>query len=110
MRFRGVCVLGIPGLGKGHVQVGQRIHGAADEIPLLSNQSRKGGQDALHLLLLVELQLSPVVVQLHHRQGLDEERGPAGRLIMDQPRDAPFELRLEGDDVATTALGDVELL
>ena len=68
------------------------------------------GQDAALLIPLGQLQLADFVVQLHHRQRLDEERRAGGRLVVDDGLDLALELGAQRDDVAPVALGDDRFL
>ena len=64
----------------------------------------------MDLLIFRQLRLAPAVVQIHHSQRLDEQRGAAARLVMHQARDAPLELGAQRDNVAALALGDDRFL
>ena len=64
----------------------------------------------MDLLLLLQLQLAPGVVQLHDRQRLDEERGAGGGHVVDDAPDAALEVGLERDHVAPLALRDQRFL
>ena len=48
------------------------------------NQPRRQRQDAVDLFLLHELRLAPAVVQVHDREGFDEQSCAAARLVVDQ--------------------------
>ena len=50
-------------LGKGQVQLGQELHGAVMASALVADQGAESAQDAVDLVLLLELQLVPAVVQ-----------------------------------------------
>ena len=67
-------------------------------------------QDALDLVLLVELALPPAVVELDDLQRLDEERLAAGRGVVDDARQLRAGVGANRDDVAAIARGDDRVL
>ena len=74
---------------------------------------RHGGQlpqNPLNLLFLLGLQLLELIVGLHHPHGFHKEGGPAGGHVVDQPRQAPPELRLDRHHEPAVPLGDDGLL
>ena len=102
--------MGVARLGEDEVQVPQRLDGLPQRAGLGSDDVRQLAQDAADFLFFGQLRLAPLVVQLYHRQRLDEQGGAAARLIVHQPGYPALELGAQRNDVAPLALGDDRFL
>ena len=94
--------------GAGHPQVGaghcRQRRGQGRRLRL--HVTRQGLEDLLLLLGRRQRRLGPRVVQLHHRQRLDEQGGGRRALVVDDPGHPSLGLGPDRDDVAPRALGD----
>ena len=109
-RLAGVHLLGVLGLGKGQVELGQRFDTVDDLLRCDSHLRGQLGQHAAHFVAFGELQFALGVVQLDDRQRFDEQGRAAGGLVVDDGLDLPLELGAQRDDVAPVALGDDRVL
>ena len=121
-RMRG-CVIGqtkrrldaangvaVAGAGQGQVKLSQDVDRGGQRPGLGRRPGVQFAQDALDLLLFVQLEPAPVVAQLDHGQGLHPEGRAAGRLIMDDALHWPRKSALTGTHVTVAAHGDDRLL
>ena len=110
--LRANCVqfLGVPRPGEDQIEFSQEAHGLVYVDGLLGDEGGQVVQDFSDLTGFVQLELTPPVVEFHRRQRLDEQSGTAGGLIVNQPRNPAFELRLQRHDVPSVPLGDDRLL
>ena len=103
-------LLGQRGRRAGQVDLRQAFDAARQRVGLLADLLAQRAQDALDLALLFEDQRAPAIAHLDHGQRLDEQRGAAGRLIVDDARHLAARLGADRDDVAAGALGDHRVL
>ena len=106
-RLAGPGGVGIFGFGEGQVQVGQGLHHAHNTVGDVAHQGRERGEDAPDFLALGELLFAPLVVQLHRRQRLDEQRGAGGRLVVHNGAAGSWD---SGRNEPAVSLGDDRLL
>ena len=93
-------------LGHGQVDGGSRFHRleiSSARAPILSLSSV---EDAVDLVLFVELALPPAVVQFDDFERLDEERLTACRRVVDDPLQLSPGVRTHRHHVATIPCGD----
>ena len=108
--FRGVQCIGIACLGQCQVELGQGFYSPGQLFGQASHQDRQLGQNALDLFLLLDLELTQAIGHLYDRQGFDKESGTAGRRVMNNARDPPLEVGLDGDHITPTSLRDQRFL
>ena len=87
------------------VQLRVRLLARRQRVGLGPQALRQRPHDAIDLGLLLELRLVAAVVELDHREGLDEVRPAAARLIVQQARHLAMEFRLHREHVAVVAQG-----
>ena len=111
-QLRRCCILLQAEAAPGHNQVQPPVQGAvaAQRTGGFRHPAAEQPEDALDLPGNVALHAGKFILQLHHRHGLDEQGGPAGRLIMHHPADQPAVLLFHRQDKAVAAEGDQRLL
>ena len=97
-------------LGHGQVDRGGRLDRARDLLGSRADLVAERVEDAVDLVLLVELALAPAVVQLDDLERLDEERLTAGRRVVDDAWQLSSGVRAHRHDVAAVARGDDRVL
>ena len=85
-------LIGVPGLGKGEIELGEDLDVAVDVMGFIGDEIGEFGEDAAQLFLLLQLQLADGVVLLYDSERLDEEGCAAGGLVVDDALDAGFVL------------------
>ncbi|GBD29270.1 hypothetical protein HRbin32_00357 [bacterium HR32] len=106
----GVEVLGQRRLREHEVQPAQDRRGALEVRGAGSHFARKLRQDPLHLLRFLGLQLAQAVPQLQNREGLHEEGGAGGRLVVHHARELGRVRLFHRHHVAVPAHGDDRIL
>ena len=109
-RLAGVDLLGILGLGKGQVQLGQRFDAGDDLAGRDADLRGQFRQHLAHFVAFGQLQFAEGVVHLDDRQRFDEQGRAARRLVVDDGLDLSLELGAQRDDIAPVALGDERIL
>ena len=97
-------------LGHGQVDGGSRFHRARDLLGSGADLVAERIEDAVDLVLLVELALPPAVVQLDDLERLDEERLTARRRVVDDPLQLSPGVRTHRHHVAAVPCGDDRVL
>src|SRR5207249_6693649 len=85
-------------------------HDRVEILPRALDAARELVEDASHFGALRELRLAQRVVRLEDLERLDEDRGAARGLIVDDPLHRAAHLRLDRNDVAAATLGHELLL
>ena len=98
------------GLGKNEIQLHQHVKIAGDILPVRGAVRRQLHEDAINLNFLLRAQLPQLVVGLHRRHRLDEQRRAGTGHIVHQARNRALVLGLHRHDVALRAHGDDRLL
>jgi hypothetical protein len=75
-RQRGVERIGVLGLGKGEIQLGQHLRVAAQVKRLFGHGVAQFAENAANFALFLQLQLAHGVVLLHNLERLDKKCGP----------------------------------
>jgi hypothetical protein len=101
---------GVLGLGQGEVDRRQGVHVVDDAVGELADETGEVLQHPLDLLLFLQLEVAPLVVQLDSGQGLHEDGRPARRFVVDDPPELVARLRPHRDDVPPGPGGDQGLL
>ena len=97
-------------LGEDDVQPHEHIKVQRDVLAVGGAVGTELSQDALDLRLLLRAQLPELIVCLHCRHGLDEERRAGAGHVVHESGHGPLVLGLDGDDVALGARRDDGLL
>ena len=84
--------------------LGEAFDAAQERISLLANFLAQSAQDAFDLALFLENQRAPAIGHLDDRQGLDEERRSAGRLVVHDAGHLAAGLGADRDHVAASPL------
>src|SRR5262249_49914208 len=100
----------VAGFGQLEIEVRKGINSLLDTLGLGTDLPGDLAKDALDLLLILTLQLADPVVQLDDYQRLDEQSGPARRLVVDDPANPAPEIGLDGHHIAVATGGDDRLL
>ena len=105
-RFGGVQVSSAYlALAKARSSSARACHTRDDLAGQFSHLGGQFGQDAADLVPFGDLGFAVGVVQLHHRQRLDEQGGAGGGLVVDDGLDLALELGPQGDDIAPVRAG-----
>ena len=107
LRLDGFETLGVARLGEGGVQRGQRLDDLIQLLGLVDHAVGQDAQDALDLLMLLELALPPIVGHVDGGERLQEQRGAALRLVVDDAADVVAVVGFDGDDVVARAHSDM---
>ena len=105
-RRGGVHLVGELGLGKNDVEAHEHVEVQRNILAVGSTVCAELGEDALDLGLFLRAELAQLVVRLHGRHRLDEERRAGTGNIVDEPRYRALVLGLDGHDIALGARGD----
>ncbi len=97
-------------LGHGQVDCGSRFNGARDLVGPSADLVAERVEDAVDLVLLVELSLPPAVVQFDDLKRLDEERLAARRGVVDDALELRPGVRAHRHDIAAVPRGDDRVL
>ena len=104
-RHGGVELHGHAGFGAEEVDASQEAVGLLELRQQGPQAVAEGEEDALYLVVLVEVQFAQVVAQLHHLGGLDEGRLVTGALVLYEAAHLAAVGGEEGDDGAAVADG-----
>ena len=106
----GAQIIGIARAHQRKIDLGQRRHVLLNGFSLAAHMRRKLLENTALFIALGKLQLMPAVIQLHHRQRLNENCGAGGRLIVHDGAQPAFEIGAQWNDIAPVALRDDLLL
>ena len=110
LRRSSALLLGQASRGTCKVDLRQALDAAEERLGLFAHLLAQRAQDALDFVLLVQDQRAPAIGHLDHGDRLDEQRGAAGRLIVDDAGHLPARLGADRNNVATVPLGDHRVL
>ena len=110
IRLCGVHFLGKDSPRKDEVQLRQNLNIGNESVALLRRLFAELLEDLLDLLLLLRLECPDIVVQLHDRHRLDENRLTGRTLVVDHARNLGAVLRPDREAVSAVPLGDDRVL
>ena len=98
------------GLRKGKIEISKRANPRTDLGRFMPHVPGEFGQNPRNFVGFVELELTEVVVELHHHHRLNVQGNPTPRLIVYEPFDFAFVAGLDGDHIAPIAYRDNRFL